>query len=68
MREESYISCKLHHILFRVILFQIDINDIALISIKYNLKKGNSGWNNNYDLNKDGIIDLFDLVTISKKI
>lgn len=42
-----------------------DLNDAAA---SYNLQKGNNGYKGYKDINEDGIIDVFDLVNISKKL
>lgn len=47
---------------------KIDMKDLSLVSNLYNSKKGDSNWNNNCDLNKDGIIDIYDIVKIANKI
>lgn len=47
---------------------KIDMKDLSLISNLYNSKKGDSNWNNNCDLNNDGIIDIYDIVKIANKI
>lgn len=46
----------------------IDIHDIAALGVKYNSTEKEEDWNDNFDLNKDGIVDIFDLVMISKEI
>ncbi|ATD54271.1 leucine-rich repeat domain-containing protein [Clostridium chauvoei] len=46
----------------------IDINDLANLGIHYNKKDIDENWNEDCDLNKDGIIDIFDLVIVSKSI
>lgn len=47
---------------------KIDIQDLATISLKYNLKNTDKGFEDKFNLNEDEIIDIFDLVLISKKI
>lgn len=42
--------------------------DLDLLSSKYNLTKGSSGYVAAYDLNNDGIIDLYDLTKVSNKL
>lgn len=42
--------------------------DLDLVRVAYNCKPGDSEWNVDYDINKDGIIDLFDLVMVCKKL
>ncbi|MBX7289964.1 ZmpA/ZmpB/ZmpC family metallo-endopeptidase-related protein [Clostridium chauvoei] len=46
----------------------VDIEDLALISLKYNLTSKDKEWKSEYDLNLDGIIDIFDLVKVCKII
>jgi methionine-rich copper-binding protein CopC len=46
----------------------VDIKDIAAMAIKYRLQSTDAGWISEYDLNADNIIDIFDLVMVSKKI
>ncbi|MBX7410883.1 hypothetical protein K4H65_01955 [Clostridium chauvoei] len=46
----------------------IDINDLANLGIHYNKKDIDENWNEDCDLNKDGIIDIFDLVIVSKEM
>ncbi|MDU1314098.1 MAG: dockerin type I domain-containing protein [Clostridium septicum] len=43
----------------------VDIEDLSLIAVKYNVKSIDNGWDSKYDLNGDGIIDILDLVKIS---
>lgn len=44
------------------------IDDLSLIATKYNTQAHNENFLSNYDLNKDSIIDLYDLVIVSKAI
>ncbi|MGL5152930.1 MAG: dockerin type I domain-containing protein [Clostridium sp.] len=46
----------------------IDIVDLSLLSRYYNVKEGQTNWNIRYDINKDGIIDIYDLVRVARKI
>lgn len=46
----------------------VDINDLALMALKYNVDSTSSDWSKSYDLNNDDIIDIFDLVILSKKL
>ena len=46
----------------------IDMKDLSSISNIKKKKKGDSNWNNNCDLNNDGIIDIYDIVKIANKI
>lgn len=45
-----------------------DILDLSSVATKYNLKSGNSNYNLSHDVNSDGIIDIYDLVMVSKRI
>lgn len=45
-----------------------NIIDLATVASKYNMKKGDLSYSAECDLNSDGIIDLYDLVIISKNI
>ncbi|MEG0295922.1 MAG: family 16 glycosylhydrolase [Clostridium sp.] len=47
---------------------EVDLVDLASLALKYNLTSNDYGFKKQMDYNKDGVIDLFDLVTISKKI
>lgn len=47
---------------------KVDISDISQLALKYNSIKSGLGWNSYRDLNKDEIIDIFDLIIISKNI
>ena len=47
---------------------KIDMKDLSLVSNLYNSKKGDSNWNNDCDLNNDGVIDIYDIVKIANKI
>lgn len=44
------------------------IVDIAKVAEKYNLKKGEPKFDEEYDLNNDGIIDIYDIVIVAKKM
>ncbi|MGG7177941.1 glycosyl hydrolase family 18 protein [Clostridium paraputrificum] len=44
------------------------IIDLASVANAYNTVKGNNNYDEECDLNKDGIVDIYDLVIISKKI
>ncbi|MGL5149873.1 MAG: glycosyl hydrolase family 18 protein [Clostridium sp.] len=44
----------------------VDILDMALISVKYNLKSSDNGFDVMYDLNNDKIIDIYDIVRVAK--
>ena len=42
--------------------------DLAKVAERYNLKKGELKFDDKYDLNKDGIIDIYDIVIVAKDI
>lgn len=42
--------------------------DIAAVASRYNLQKGEEGYEEVYDLNKDNIIDLYDLVIAGRNV
>lgn len=44
----------------------VDIKDLAEIALSYNKTNNSDGWNSRLDLNKDNIIDIYDLILISK--
>lgn len=46
----------------------IDIKDIAAIAKDYNKKKSDNHWKSEYDYNNDGIIDIFDITVLFKKV
>lgn len=46
----------------------VDIGDIAAIATKYNKTNKDSGWDSKLDLNKDEIIDLYDITKVSIKL
>jgi len=46
----------------------IGIEDLARVASNYNLTNVSDSWNSKYDLNKDNIIDIYDIVRISKVI
>ena len=46
----------------------VNIIDLANVAKNYNIKKSDTNWQKKYDYNDDDIIDLYDLVKISKKI
>jgi hypothetical protein len=45
-----------------------DIKDLAIIAQNFNRVSAAAGWNALYDLNGDNIIDLYDLIPVSKFI
>lgn len=46
----------------------INMMDLQVLSAMYGTNSTNNNWNQSYDLVQDGIIDLYDLVALSKKI
>ncbi|MGG7176816.1 glucosaminidase domain-containing protein [Clostridium paraputrificum] len=46
----------------------IDTKDLAILASSYNISKGQSGWNEKQDFNRDGIVDIYDIVRLSKKL
>ncbi|MCM0647401.1 hypothetical protein NBE98_03295 [Clostridium swellfunianum] len=46
----------------------VDIKDLAFAAKSYNANKGNENFDVSIDLNYDDIIDIYDLVTISKNL
>ncbi|MGL5086560.1 MAG: cellulose binding domain-containing protein, partial [Clostridium sp.] len=42
--------------------------DLDMVSALYNIKQGDSKFNAKCDINKDGIIDIYDLVSVAKLI
>lgn len=47
---------------------EVDILDLSSLALDYNKNKNESSWNSRLDINKDNIIDIFDLVICSKRI
>lgn len=47
---------------------QVNIEDLAKVAVNYNDIIENEGFKRYLDLNSDGIVDIFDLVMIAKKI
>lgn len=45
-----------------------DVLDLSILATKYNCKSGESNWNRLLDFNSDKIIDIYDLVILSKRI
>ena len=46
----------------------VNKQDLELLSNYYNVTRSDYNWNEELDMNDDGIIDLYDVVFISKKI
>lgn len=46
----------------------IDVETLSKAAVKYNCKIGDNLYDVNYDWTRDGIIDIFDLTSIAKKI
>ena len=47
---------------------KIDVHDLSLIAQNYNKNSSSNGWNSAYDINNDGIVDIYDIVMISSKL
>lgn len=47
---------------------KVDIEDLSQVALKYNISKDNKLFLSRFDMNLDGIIDIFDMVFISKYI
>lgn len=47
---------------------KIDFKDLEIILEKFNITSDDKSYNRHYDFNKDGIIDLYDVVKITKNI
>ena len=50
------------------IILSLLISNFSLIAAKYNKKLTSDDWNEKLDINNDNIIDMFDLVLVSKKV
>ncbi|MGL5149361.1 MAG: SH3 domain-containing protein [Clostridium sp.] len=46
----------------------VDIQDLTIVSTKYNLKKNDSEYELKCDVNKDEIIDIYDIVSVAKNL
>ena len=46
----------------------VDIQDLSQIALSYNSLQGSNLFLARYDINLDGVIDIFDMIFISKKI
>ena len=46
----------------------VDINDIAMIALRYNKTSDDILWDENLDINKDRIIDLYDLTIVAREL
>lgn len=46
----------------------VDILDLAQLAVLYGVDSDSENWNSSFDLNEDGIIDIYDLVLVSKKL
>lgn len=42
----------------------IDIEDLASLSVNYNVTSSDNNWDSKYDLNEDSIIYIYDIVKI----
>lgn len=47
---------------------KFDVADLSELSTKYNLTNNDSGYALKYDMNKNGIIDIYDMVRVAKRI
>ncbi|MGL5151714.1 MAG: glycosyl hydrolase family 18 protein [Clostridium sp.] len=50
---------------------KVDILDLSAVGAKYNLKKGQAGFNSpieRCDVNKDGIVDIYDITKVARKM
>jgi hypothetical protein len=47
---------------------KVDTNDLNALRNSYNGKTGDTNYDSSYDINSDGVIDIFDLVRVSKEI
>lgn len=47
---------------------EVNILDLSLVGKAYNLINNDDGYNLRYDINKDNIVDLYDIVRASKKL
>lgn len=47
---------------------EVSILDLSIVAKSYNNKTNDSQYNSKYDINTDGMIDVYDLVRISKKL
>ncbi|MCL0095716.1 dockerin type I domain-containing protein [Dehalococcoidia bacterium] len=45
---------------------QVDAVDLATVVIAFNSPVGGANWNEDADLNQDGIVDIFDLVKVGR--
>ena len=47
---------------------KVSIMDLASVAQNYNVKSTQANWNPRFDFNKDNIVDIFDLVTCSRRL
>ncbi len=45
---------------------QMDAADLAAVAAAFNSPAGGPNWNEDADLNDDGIVDIFDLVLVGR--
>ena len=45
-----------------------EVITLSMVAERYNMQKGETNWDNKYDLNADGIVDLYDLVISAKNL
>ncbi|MDS0525560.1 leucine-rich repeat protein [Clostridium sp. SHJSY1] len=46
----------------------VGIDDLANVAASYNVKRGNSNYKSEIDINGDGIIDIYDLIRVARKM
>lgn len=46
----------------------IDIEDISIMALQYNISSEEDNWNEELDFNEDKIIDIFDIIEVAKKL
>ncbi|MGL5149033.1 MAG: cellulose binding domain-containing protein [Clostridium sp.] len=46
----------------------VDIVDLSAVAFDYNAKRGDTNFKQNLDLNNDGIIDIYDLVFVARRL
>ncbi|MGL5151715.1 MAG: glycosyl hydrolase family 18 protein [Clostridium sp.] len=46
----------------------VDIRDLSAVAAAYNAKQGTSAYKVNLDVNLDGIIDIYDIVKVGRKL
>lgn len=46
---------------------RVDISDLVIIATSFGRASGSSGWNSNYDVAQNGVIDIADLVYVARR-